>query len=222
MSANEYKDINDRTAHAYHILERRAPYDLNLYSGPVEAAQVIFEEILSNCPNSFEALLGLGRCYSYKHFKYREAVRLFERAAGLKPEDPEPYFRAGVVLLRAAERETIAGELYRQSIRFFQKALELGYTPQYELFDSLGTLFFRIEEFTEAISWFMKAAESMPAEGFIPSTFYLAAESHARLGNYAEAIEWYELCKKHWPVDGEAIDQRIEALRAVLNEQSTI
>lgn len=208
--------IEEIVARGQRLLARKESYDLTKYSYPSEAAEAQFKEALQIEPNNYDAIVGLGRCYAYTPRKYIEAVSMFERAIEIDLERPEAYFQAGKTFLNAGDSglHPLNSNSYERALRYFEKAVHLGYKPQAWLFNALGTAYFRLQRFAESLIWFERSAQAAKEEGaWVPSTFHLAAEANENLGRFAEAIKWYELYKENGFSSHESeVNQKIKNL----------
>jgi tetratricopeptide (TPR) repeat protein len=210
------KDTNkEKLRRAFRILENKESYNVDIYPGRVEAAQSIFEEVLATSPECFDALVGLARCIRYVPRQYAKAVSLFECAIRLKPDEAEPYFWAGITLLRAGEAniDNNRSLLYKKAIEYFHKALDKGYSPIYIIFESLGVVYFRMANYSEAVNWFEQVLKILQPGDFAPTTFFLGGEAYQRLGNFTDAIRFFELSKKDGLPDNNEIEMKINNLR---------
>jgi tetratricopeptide (TPR) repeat protein len=143
----------------------------------------------------------------------------FEQAIQLRPYETDPYYQIGLTLLHAGERKLspTTQEPFSEAKRYLQKALHLGHRPSSVVLNALGTVCFRAGEYHEALEWFDRCAESLAHEGgWIPSTFFLAAETCEILGQLVDAIKWYERYKLHgFRDDEDEINRRIQNLRCL-------
>lgn len=214
--SEEVESIDTIVGRAFNILEGREQYDLRAYLTSNEAAEGHFTKALDMDPNCYAALLGLGRCYSYLPKRYPDALAVFARAAEVCPNQPEPYYRMGLTLLLAGERDMKPGQLdpYEEALDRFERALELGFVPRAKIYNAMGTASYRMGEYSDAVKWFRLSYDSLTCEGgWQPSTFFLAAEAYERLGDLGEAINWYKLYKEHGHLNDEReIDERIDQL----------
>ena len=172
---DEVESLETIVRRAVNILERREKYDLNVYRTPSEAAEVHFTKGLDLDPNCYAALLGLGRCYSYRPKRYTDALKLFTRAAIVCPNQPEPHYQLGLTLLHAGESgmQLGQGDSFELARDHFEQALELGFVPRAEIYNALGTTSFRMSEYSEAVKWFRLSYDSLTCEGgWQPSTFF--------------------------------------------------
>jgi len=213
----EGETLENLVAKGLSLLELRTPYDRKRFVTPSEAAQAEFAKALQIDPDCYAALLGLGRCYSFRPRRYADAVEMFNRAAELCPDCPEPHYQIGLTMLHAGERGLKPGDLepYEHCVKSLERALELGFAPMAEIYNALGTVHFRMGQYHNAVKWFRQSYDSLTVEGgWQPSTFFLAAEAYEKLGDFAEAIKWYQLYKQHAHLNDEPeIDERIEDLR---------
>jgi len=209
----------------FRILNREERYNTSLYFGPSEAAEAEFRAALQLRPDCYSAYLGLGQCYAYRPNQYEDAIRAFEQARLLHPEEPAPYYHMGLTYLHAGERNLLLFGLdpFKEALKCFETALSLGYVPKAWLFNHIGTNHFRMGSYTEAVEWFEKSFDTLKKEsGWIPSTFFLAAQANENLGLFAEAIKWYERYIEEGKLgDVEEITQRIKFLESLpeMNKQ---
>lgn len=209
--------IEEKVTRGFRILERKEKYDPSRFPGPSEAAEAIFKEALCSDPDCYLALLGLGRCYYYRPTQYSEAISTFQRAITIQPYEAEPYYWIGLTYFHAGERKLPlfgANDVYEEALRYFHKALEMGYEPKAWLYNHIGTVHFREARYEQAITWFQRSADSIKSEGgWVPSTFFLAAEACEYLGRFADAIKWYELYKEYGLQSShKEVNQRIKKL----------
>jgi tetratricopeptide (TPR) repeat protein len=213
--------LDDLVTRGFNTLERREQYDLTAYRTPGEAAEVLFRRALDIDQHCYDALLGLGQCYSYRPQKYVEALALFSRAAGIRPNQPEPSYLSGLTLLHAGEIDMEMGQFgcYGSALISFERALELGFDPKAEVYNALGTVSYRMGEYSDAVKWFQLSYDSLRRDGgWQPSTFFLAADACEHLGKFAEAISWYELYKEYGHLNDQTeIDDKIEDLREMMS-----
>jgi tetratricopeptide (TPR) repeat protein len=219
MTTHNDEVISEKLKKGFSVLERKEPYDAQTYSGHVEAAAKEFRDVLQIDQNCYGALVGLGRCYSYNPQQYADAIFEFRRALEVCSNEGEPYYQMGVVFFHAGERgmSLSAVNPYQEALQCFQKAIALGYEKRAWLYNQVGMIHFRMENYEEAVAWFERSAESLKEEGgWIPSTFNLAADASEYLGNFAQAIRWYERLIEHGFRDREKeIRQKIKNLRAL-------
>jgi tetratricopeptide (TPR) repeat protein len=188
--------IMEKLARAQGILNNEYHYNPDVYSGPIEAAESIYEEILVISPDSVDALVGKGFCLGYNPGKYEDALSFFNRAIEIKPEYAKPYYEAGWVSLRAGERFGDQGNtLLARSTKYFHQALDRNYSPLTDVFRGLGTVYFRLGKYPEAINWFKQAIDVLNDDDWVPDVFWLSAEAHRELSDYKEAISMYERYK---------------------------
>jgi tetratricopeptide (TPR) repeat protein len=174
--------IKEKLDRARTILNNEYPYDPDVYSGPVEAAKSIFEEILVMAPDSVDALIGMGICIGYSPREYENAVSFFKRAIELRPENATPYHEAGRILLNAGERfGDQDSTLYTRAINYFHQAMERNYSPLYHIYRGLGTVYFRLGDYSESINCFEQAINMLEEGGWVPDIFWLCAEAHRAL-----------------------------------------
>lgn len=211
--------LEKKVARGFRILERKEKYDPSRYMGPSEAAEVLFKEVLELDAQCYQALMGLGRCYYYRPYQFTDAITIFKNASLVCPRNAEPFYWIGLIFLHAGERGLALTENdpYDEAIRYFQIALKLGSSQQAWIANHIGTAYFRKGEWEEAIVWFSKSAEKLTTEeGWIPSTYFLAAEACEKIGRFRDAIRWYERYRNHRVSDDEAeIEQRIRNLRVL-------
>jgi tetratricopeptide (TPR) repeat protein len=212
----EESQVQERVTKGFRILEGKEQYNNKAFLTQSDAAEAEFNEALRMDPNCYDALIGLGRCYAYRPQEYAAAISIFLRAIHIFPNRAEPYYRIGLTFLRAGERGFNLKDKasYDEALQYFEHALDIGFVPKSEIYNCLGTAWFRKEDYQEAIKWFKLSFDSLTIEGgWQPSTFFLAAEACERLGQFAEAIKWYQLYKEHGQVgSNREIDNKIEEL----------
>lgn len=209
--------VEKRVNKGFRILNGKEKYSLQLYSDPCDAAEAEFREALRIDPNCSVALLGLGRCYSSNPRRYEEAISLFLRAMEAPGTKADASYQIGLTFLHAGGRglAPLGKNPNEEALRYFKEALESDYSPKAWLYNHIGTAYYRLEEFDEALIWFEKSAESIGSEGgWVPSTYFLAAEACEYLCRFSDAVKWYHRYKEHSHLgDAEEINKRIQNLR---------
>jgi tetratricopeptide (TPR) repeat protein len=157
----------------------------------------------------------VGICVSYSPREYENAVSYFKRAIELRPENPTPYHEAGRTLLNAGERFADQDStLYTRAINYFHQAIERSYSPLSDVFRGLGTVYFRLGNYSESINCFEQAIGMLEEGDWVPDIFWLCAEAHRSLGNYEAAIMLYERYKECGLPDNE-VDGIIKKLKVM-------
>jgi tetratricopeptide (TPR) repeat protein len=205
------------------LIEDKRKYDSARFTGSYEQAESLFREALTLDPDNFRALLGLGRCHSHYPSRYEEAVLCFEKAAAVSPDDPEPSYLAGLAYLRAEEAGVSSAglNLPDSAVLFFRKALDAGYNDVASLYNLIGTAHFRRRDYEQALQGFRESAALIAQNGgWIPSTFFLGAESARYLGRLDEALEWYEAARRRGlSVEDDYIDQQISEILTLRQDE---
>jgi tetratricopeptide (TPR) repeat protein len=216
-------DVNELVAKGFRILEGEERWNSKLYQALDLAARAQFEKALNRDPDCYRAIVGLGVCLAFDPRELSTALKLFRRAIDMKPEEAEAYYEMGRNLFIAAERGLyINGHEYQDALDFLQEAAKCNYKQLSWLYNHIGIIHYRMRKYDEAIIYFEESAKHMVEDGsWVPSTFYLAAKASEEVGNIPAAIRWYERFLEHrFDSKKPEIEQRIEALKAMMNEQS--
>ncbi|MCI0563136.1 MAG: tetratricopeptide repeat protein [Nitrososphaera sp.] len=216
-------DVNELVAAGFRILEGKDRWNAELYESMSSAAKAQFEEALRRDPNCYRAIVGLGVCLSFNPRELTAALELFRRAINMKPEEAEAYYEIGNTMFIAGERGYyINGREYEDALEFLREAAKRNYKQLSWLYNHVGIIHYRMRKYDEAIRYFEESAKQVAEDGtWIPSTFNLAAKACEEIGDIPAAIRWYERLLEHSPLKEAEFRQRIEALRAIANEQST-
>jgi tetratricopeptide (TPR) repeat protein len=188
----EAKDLVER---GFRILRGKEEFDLDQFAYRSDAAMASFRQATALDPSSYDAWLGLGLSYGFSPTRFDEAFAAFTRAQEINPERPESFYELGRLLLRHAETnyESAEREDLEQALGFFDESAKLGYEDPAALYNLMGTTYFRLKRYREALECFEHSAAAARPESWFPSTYFLAAEANELEGNLEEAVRWYEL-----------------------------
>jgi tetratricopeptide (TPR) repeat protein len=138
--------------------------------GKLEAAEVSFARIVAEAPNHLHAWLGLGYCASLTG-ESAMALRAFERAVAIGPEDDEAAFACSDALCYAGRPDAARRVLAARPQTLRQQT-------------ALGDLAQRLGQYAEAVGHFSAAQLCEPASDQPVRRLF---ELHRRHGAFAEA-----------------------------------
>jgi tetratricopeptide (TPR) repeat protein len=130
----------------------------------------------------------------YYNFKNNddEAIKYFERAIMLNPEDGENYYYAGISYLRKENTD--------KAIEYLTKSIEKGYQKKAddpsEPYFRLGQAYYKKNVYSDALKWFEKAVEIKPDK--LEARELLGLIYHKR-ENVDKAIENFKVVVKANP-----------------------
>ena len=187
-------EANELVAKGFRILRGEEELARDRFASPSEGASACFKEAIGLDSDIFEAWIGLGIAYAYDPKKFDAALAAFLNAKKLNPENPESWYQLGRLYFSHAERNyDIAGAPeYEQAIQFFHEAAKRSYESPVILYDRLGTTYFRLQRYDEALESFERSAAEAREASALPSTYFLAAQINELKGNLEEALRWYE------------------------------
>ena len=187
----EAKQIVER---AFRILRGTEKFDLDQFAYRSEAALASFKEAVSLDPHSYDAWIGLGLSFAFWPSRFDDAFSSFTRAQRINPKRPDSYYELGRLLLRHAETnyETADPKDLERALVFFNEAARLGYEDLGDLYNVMGTTYYRLDRCREAVECFEQSAARANPDSWFPSTYFLAAKANELQGNLDEALRWYE------------------------------
>jgi len=153
-----------------------------------EKAELEFEKAIELDPTSFDAWYFFGRDKVHEG-ELKRAVRLFERAAQVRPEDYQSVLLQSQLWhsLGDSKREM---ETARRGIERAQVVLELN--PDDNRAYNMGAFaLLRIGEREEAEKWMKTSLENAPGDSIVQ---YNAACFHALAGNIEQSLDCLENC----------------------------
>ncbi len=115
----------------------------------------LYNILLNINPKKVDYVIKLGILYD-KLGKDRQAKGNFARAIGIDPSKPGPYFYYGEFYYRR--------ELYRQALKYYQKALERANEPSYALYFRLGDIYEKFGDTKQALQFYQQAQSISPNE----------------------------------------------------------
>ena len=176
-------------------------------TGNYAEAAAEFEAAINLNPNIADLHLALGRNYRYLGI-YDKAVEEFNRANALNPSDPLPDTYISRTYLTVGE--------YQKAIQYSEQALKDDPTDPY-LYGNLGTMFYRNDQYLQAIEAFRIAiqggiaedgevVEGLPLDyGRISEYYQLYGLALARTANCNEALQISQVMIQGVPNDEYAI-----------------
>ncbi len=216
-------------------------YD-KLKSERYSEAIVDFDKVIELDKNYERAYVHRAAC-KYRLKEYKGALKDFEIAMTLNPNDPMTYLNAGVTIYlkdtktkntlyldKAIEMNTEGIEgafflrgmirddnlnLYELAIEDFTKALEKNYCPDY-CYLKIADCYEKLEEFDKALLNYYKVIEVSSSQDFFLATAYNNI-GHIKYNNglYEEAIEYFLKAKDVYS-EYEYIDEYIEFCKEAL------
>jgi pentatricopeptide repeat protein len=149
-------------------------------------AEKEFETAIRLNPKLFDAHYLYGRTLRVQG-KHKQAARLFEQASLIRPEDYQsPSFL--VAAYEDLNLEMKAVEANLQAVKVFKKHMELNPDDSRAL--TLGAFaLLKAEDEETAVEWIERAVSLDPEETAI---LYNAAGLYSRLGNFEEALDYFE------------------------------
>lgn len=213
-------EANEIVAKGFRILTGEEKIDSDLYDYRSEAAIAAFSKALALDPGIFRAWIGLGVAYAYFPNKFEDALSAFARAQAIDAKNPESYYQLGRLFFHRAEvdYENAGVKEYETALQLFCEAAKLGYKDQGELYNLMGTTYFRIERYNEALACFERSAAEAQEGSWLPSTYFLSAQINELTGNLEEALRWYELYVSQGSVNEEVLTT-IRNLKAIIENQ---
>jgi predicted O-linked N-acetylglucosamine transferase (SPINDLY family) len=161
-------------------LQAKLRHGLTLHqAGHVAAAEKIYEEILRQAPDYFDAL-HLQGILAYENRRHERAVQLFSKAIGISPDIAAAYHNRGNALLEL--------ERFRDAVASYNKAIALN--PDYlEAYNNRGIALNRLDRFVDAIASYDRALRLAPdlAEAHCNRAIALNA-----LHRFKEALQGFE------------------------------
>ena len=123
--------------------------------GRLAEAEVVFQQALSEHPDTIYLLTGLGRVYADQGQR-EKAIELFERAIALYPDQGDGYFQLGQLL--AAEKRYLEAEgLLKQAVQLNSNSL--GYCL------ARGNNAWKADDWVLAIEVYQDCSERFPKDG---------------------------------------------------------
>ena len=214
---SEAKDILSK---AFRILRAEEEFDLDRFAYRNDAAIATFMEALSLDPNMVEAWIGLGISYAYWPNRFEDALSAFTRAQQINPANADAYYQLGRLYFYHAEthHETVGAEEYETALHYLQEAAARGYHDLGDLYNLMGTAYFRLKRYDEAIRCFEQSVVEANEGAWLPSTYFLAAEANKLKGNLGEALRWYESYVSSG-FDDEEVGLNIRNLKIILQNR---
>lgn len=174
----------------YRSLLRGAPRDADVYIGlgralarlqQPEQAEKSFREAITVEPGYWYAYNALGG-FLFEAGRSREAAEIFRRITELAPGNSVGYNNTGAALLSAGDLEESA-RAFEQS-----KAIE----PSRAAFSNLGTLYYYLGRFDDAVASYSKAIEMAPEDfrlwgGRADARWYMPGSRDAARDDYRHA-----------------------------------
>lgn len=128
--------------------------------------------------------------YYYAEGKYvrqngREAYKWYKKSA----DQGDPYGWHGLGICYKSGYGVATN--YATAISLFQKALDLGYDHPEDAYANIGTCYYKIDDFTQALAYFRKAADL----GVADSMYNIGVLYHKGQGvpkSESEAIRWFK------------------------------
>jgi tetratricopeptide (TPR) repeat protein len=136
-----------------------------------------------------------------------KAAELMKKAIELSPEAAEPYNYLGYMWVDKGLHLEEAGALIR-------KALEI--EPKNGAYlDSLGWYYFKVGKFDDARRELLAALDALKEEGKDEDPVVLdhLADTYEKLGQFGEAISFWEKALTHEPENPEKLREKIESAR---------
>ena len=146
----------------FRALLRRSPRDAEVHVGLGRAlaksnrrdeAERSFQEAIAVEPGYWHTYNSLG-VYLFEIGRNREAAEAFERVTELAPRNPTAYNNLGAALLAAGDLE--------QSASAFEQSTQI--EPSREAYSNLGTLYYYLGRFAEAVEVYTKAIALAPED----------------------------------------------------------
>ena len=132
-------------------------YNLALKSGTLNedmtAALNLYHMLAHKNPQNVMYLTRLGTLYDIVG-KDRYAKGAFFDAMGIKPNEPEAYFRLGEFYYKR--------QLYKRALRYYKDAYRLGYMNNYETLYKIGDIYEKFGDTQAAIRFLQSAGETNP------------------------------------------------------------
>jgi adenylate cyclase len=165
-----------------------------------------FQAAVKLNPRQFEALYFYGRT-CFVQGKMEEAVRLFEQAESVKPEDLQATSLLSFIRRSLGQKEK-AIEAYRRNLAKIERHLELNPDDSRALY--LGaTALAELGDRDRCYQWARQAIALDPEDPYI---VYGIACFHARLGNCEEAVDYFVksikagFAQKEWIINDSDFD----------------
>jgi tetratricopeptide (TPR) repeat protein len=146
----------------YRSLLRRAPRDAEVHIGLARAlaksnrpdeAERSFREAIAVEPGFWQTYNSLGG-FLIQVGRNREAAEAYRRVTELAPGNPTAYNNLGAALLSAGELQ--------QSARAFEQSIQI--EPSRAAYSNLGTLYYYLGRFEEAVAVYTKAIALAPED----------------------------------------------------------
>lgn len=158
--------------------------------GNMEKAVKCFQTAIHIRPGYWENYNRLGTCY-YFFGRYRDAAEQFRRVITIQPDSSLGYNKLGGIY-------NLLG-LYKDAVNMHQRAIEI--YPNPSSYTNLGTDYFYLERYEEAIEAYRAAIRMDPRDDLL---YRNIGDAYLRVGREAEAHEQFEtaieLLRKHLQV----------------------
>lgn len=233
-----YTELEPREAAGYFLLAKayQMQKDSTLFKEGIAAA----EKAVRIDPQNDGAWYMLATFYRDGKM-YPKALEAFQKALTLSPVDPDRWFEAGQVYVKAATalqeaKDTVrAKEYLEQAIVCYEKRCELDPTKVEDTYYVMGTAYYLSGDYDKAIEWYQKRIKVNPrtAYGVYMNLGYsyslkgqrLKAASSEAKSLYLQAIESFEQARKLGPEKVqplEAIAQHYVFIGQKFNDKSFI
>ena len=146
--------------------------------GDMNRAVSYFDKAIEMRPGYWEYYNNLGACY-YSFGRYDDAAEQFRQVIVLQPDNYNGYNNLGVVYSLLGLNEDAAA-MHKHAIDIY---------PNEESYANLGTEYFYLDRYTEAIEAYKAAVSLMPTNDLLYSNL---GDAYLRRGDNQSAMEQYE------------------------------
>ena len=203
--------------------------------GKIDRAIAVIQKALTYSPHNADYFLYLGSFYDELE-RYEEALSALRQGLAIDDQNSRLYFRLGVVYDKMgrkqdsiaamktvvklkpdnAEALNYLGYTYAdlginldEAESLIQSALQFKPEDGY-ICDSLGWVYFKRGQYSDALKWLNKAAQLVPED---PVIMEHLGDVYLKLKSKDKAVQYYRRSLKKSPKDKQAIEAKIRALR---------
>lgn len=144
------------------------------------SANTVFHELLLSEPENATYCEGLAECYFLQQ-QYADAVKYFERAALLAPDNPNPHFQIGNIFVRLGRLEE-GCQNYVNALRIMPNAVQV--------YESLAKALIKMQAYEQASQAYQRALKLSPQR---PAIRLGMATALMAEGKHDEAMVQYSL-----------------------------
>jgi len=167
------------------------------------------------------AWFNLARSYLFQE-QYKPSIESSTTYTQLKPEDPNGYALLGMAHHYRCVKKFSPDDL-EPAIKAYQKAIDLGYYPETELYNSMGALYRNQNYFIDAVKAWRKALEIDPDDSEAQDNLYggfigIFDQLTQGIGHYCQELQYiHDIPLEEEPDSNQQLNEGFQILRDANN-----